>query len=56
MKRIIVSFIAIYSALVLAACGKSGGGGGNNNTGTIPNCAVGTVWNGSQGVVIKGGG
>lgn len=55
MKKLFASFIVIYSALALVACGKSGGGGGNNVV-TPPTCAVGTVWNGSACVTVNGGG
>lgn len=55
MKKIIASFLAIYSALLMVGCGKDGGGGGTV-TNTVPVCASGQIWNGSVCVAGTGTG
>lgn len=52
MKKLLASFIAIYSAVMMIGCSKDGGS--KNNTTVYPTCAAGTVWNGAA-CVVNGG-
>ncbi|WP_374029254.1 hypothetical protein [Bdellovibrio bacteriovorus] len=46
MKKLLASFLAIYSALLMAGCGKDGGGS-PAPVNPVPTCPSGQVWNGN---------
>ncbi|MEK2646793.1 hypothetical protein [Bdellovibrio sp. BCCA] len=46
MKKLMASFLAIYSALLMVSCAKDSGGDTVINP-VIPSCAAGQVWNGT---------
>lgn len=62
MKKLIASFLVIYSTLMLISCGKDNGNPGNNygygygvpGNVPVPACPVNTIWNGAACVSNTG--